>query len=473
MLDLPSYLADSENGRLKGLNLRVCAIVIALAAAAQIVSFGYLVARTEIQSPISDGFAYIDDYLQFRAGKVSLLEYLWQAHGEHHLVWIRLLTWVDVAIFHVRAIPFSIAATAAISATAILIWNELRRAEPKLGAATGLGLLGPMVILSAANATDCSVPINTTYTFTVFFAVLSLVLFGCAERPQAKVAIFRICGIMAALASSLGTAAGLLMWPILLWWAVRRRFTWPWIAVVASLGGGYCVFYLRGLQFLGLGPLYEGGIRSFLSVPHLEKLADYFLVFLGLPFTRDPRLEVLGRLVGAMLLFAGAAAALVASFSWRLNTRLDRIGVGMILFAIGAAILATVGRADMSEKVEIPVRYAIFSTMLQAALLCIILPRSVRFASWTGELVSGLGLALSMGLLIVQIFIARAALTIADSISREADCFAEGALRGAASPVVTRWPEDADRVLAELRRLKLLAPRTNTCASPITFPTAK
>ena len=41
-----------------------------------------------------------------------------------------------------------------------------------------LSLLAPMLILSTANVTDCSVPINTTYTFTVFFAVLALVLFA-------------------------------------------------------------------------------------------------------------------------------------------------------------------------------------------------------------------------------------------------------------------------------------------------------
>src|SRR6202011_1678286 len=109
-----------------------------------------------------------------------------------------------------RATPFTITATVTIAATALLIWNELRRAEPKLGAATNLVLLAPMIVLGAANAIDCSLPINTTYTFTVFFAVLSLVLFICGEGRKDKSPVWRICGIVAAFASSFGTAAGLL-----------------------------------------------------------------------------------------------------------------------------------------------------------------------------------------------------------------------------------------------------------------------
>jgi hypothetical protein len=79
----PSRPAD---GGMKTSTLRIFTAAIALAATVQFLLFGYFVVGTEIRSPISDSFAYIDDYLQFRAGKVSLLEYLWQSHGEHHLV---------------------------------------------------------------------------------------------------------------------------------------------------------------------------------------------------------------------------------------------------------------------------------------------------------------------------------------------------------------------------------------------------
>ena len=43
-------------------------------------------------------FAYIDAYLGFRAGDMSLFGYLWRPHGEHTPGLIRVLTWVDVAL---------------------------------------------------------------------------------------------------------------------------------------------------------------------------------------------------------------------------------------------------------------------------------------------------------------------------------------------------------------------------------------
>ena len=323
-----------------------------------------------------------------------------------------------------------------------------------------------MIVLSAANATDCSLPINTTYTFTVFFALLSLVLFIGTEKPDIKPGGWRICGIVAALASSFGTVAGLLMWPILLWVAGRERLGWAWKGTLAGLGVAYCLLYLQGLRYLELGPINSAGVVQFFSVPHLQKLTDYFFVFLGLPFTRDPRLETFGRFFGIILFMAGTSAAIIATFSNHLNTRLGRIAVGIILFAIGAAVLATVGRGDMIEEVKVPVRYTMFSTMLQAGLLCIILPWTARIAEARTEwLIRAICLSFAIVLLILQVFIGRAAIAIADTISHDADCFAEGTQYGPVSQVVTRWPDDANRVLADLRQRGLWAPRTNNCTA--------
>jgi hypothetical protein len=158
---------------------------IILIAAAHFILFKYFLFRTAITSPISDMFTYIADYLRFRAGQVGLLDYLWQPHGEHRLLWIRLLTWADVELLHTRGIAFRGCDGKPILATAILVWHVVQRAEPRLAAP--LTLLAPMLVLTSANAVDCSVPINTTYPITVFFAVLSLVLFtgaGEFERPK-------------------------------------------------------------------------------------------------------------------------------------------------------------------------------------------------------------------------------------------------------------------------------------------------
>jgi hypothetical protein len=447
---------------------QVFPLLLALLAAAQVALFAYLLARTAIASPISDMFAYIDVYLRFRAGEMSLFDYLWRAHGEHHLLWIRLLTWADVALFHTRGLPFMAAASTAIGATALLLVQQMRRAEPRLGRATQLGLLVPMLILSAANVTDCSVPINTTYPLTVFFVVASLVLFaGAADYPAGSL-YRRIGALVAAFAASLATAAGLLAWPILLWIAWRERLNGLWMAALAVIGIAYGLFYAQGLTFLGLAPAVAPGSASLFAPAHLLQLVYYFFAFLGLPLTREPSLGVLGPAFGVLMFLGGLAAVLAATCTKMLNTRLDRIAVGLILFAFGAAALAAVGRSDLAEGLKVPVRYALFATALQVGLISIVLPRAARSAA-TPRARTGLalaGLAIAALLVALQVLIGRAAVTIATRIARDADCFAAGAHNGPINPIVTRYQQDAEQVLAALRAQHLLAPRPRDCARP-------
>jgi hypothetical protein len=107
---------------------RISAAALVLIAAIHFALFGYFLFRTAITSPISDMFTYIADYLQLRSGQIGLANYLWRPHGEHRLVWVRLLTWVDVELLHTRGIAFMAAASASICATALLVWHQVRRA---------------------------------------------------------------------------------------------------------------------------------------------------------------------------------------------------------------------------------------------------------------------------------------------------------------------------------------------------------
>jgi hypothetical protein len=359
------------------------------------------------------------------------------------------------------------AATAAVTATAALIWNELRWAEPRLGVATSLGLLAPMLILSAANVTDCSVPINTTYPLTVFLVILSLVLFA-GRKPDSYAPYRRAAAISAAFGASLATAAGLLAWPILLWVAWRERLGTAWLAAFASLGILYILLYAQNLNFLGLAPAMEKDAAAFFSAAHLGKLSNYFFAFLGLPLTRAPELALIGRVGGAALFLAGLSALLVATFSRGLSTPLDRIAIGMILLSFGSAALAAVGRGDLLDDVKVPVRYTMFATALQVGLLCLLLPRALRcFPGPHGRLLlRSAGLALAVLLLIQQILVGRSAMQIAGALAQEADCFAQGAHVDTVSQAVSRAPQGAQQVFGTLREQGLLAPRAGNCPGP-------
>jgi len=327
---------------------------------------------------------------------------------------------------------------------------------------TSLTLLAPMLVLSAANVTDCSVPINTTYPLTVFFVVLAIVLFPNEGQATAHSQPRAAAAALAVVAASFGTAAGLLAWPILAWlaWQERRK---AWLAVWAGAGLCYILFYAHDINPIGLAPAMEKDLAAFTSAAHLRKVADYFFTFLGLPLTREPRFEPIGRALGVALFLSATGGVLIASLTHRLNTRLDRIAVGMILLGLGAAALASVGRSDMIEDVTVPVRYALFTTALQVGLLCIVLP---RLAVRGRTLACSAGLVFAVALLVQQVFVGRAAARIASGIAEEADCFTEGKHRLPISRVVTSAPDDAERVLAALRRQGLLAPRARDCAAP-------
>ena len=268
--------------------------------------------------------------------------------------------------------------------------------------------------------------------------------------------------ILAAFCASFGTAAGLLVWPILLWIGWRERLNRRWLATLAGLGVIYTLFYARGLYFLGLVPALDKDAASFVSAAHLGRYLYYFFEFLGLPLTREPALGLTGPIVGVALFLAGQFAVLIATFSNRLSARLDRIAVGMILLAFGSAALAAVGRSDLIDGLKVPVRYTIFASALHVGLLCILLPRAVRqFDSNRGRILLCLtGFLLALILVVVQTFIGRSAAQIAAVIARDADCYAQGTQTAPVSTVVTRYPEDARRVLTALRQEGLLQPRS-------------
>ena len=99
---------------------------IAVAAGLQVLLFGWFLARTTIHLPFLDMLDWIDAYLAFRTGSDGP-GYLWAFHNEHHLVWIRLLTALDVAEFHADGTALIAAATAALVLAATLVVLELRR----------------------------------------------------------------------------------------------------------------------------------------------------------------------------------------------------------------------------------------------------------------------------------------------------------------------------------------------------------
>jgi hypothetical protein len=419
---------------------------LGLAAILQVALFFWFLPRTMILRPFADMFAWIGFYLAFlRSG--ALWTYLWAPHNEHHLVLIRLLTAVDVAWFHAGGLPFVVAATAAQLACALLVLGELRREPALRGPLRPLSWLGPMLLLTTAAVVDCSIPINAVYPLALVFVILSLVLFdGEAERSPATPA--RRCGaVAAAAAAALGNAIGLVAWPVLLWSAWRGRAGWRWLAAIAAIALLYGGFYLHDL------PAHPPPPGAW-APAHLRKLAEYLVAYLGLPIARSPTFAQAGRVIGALLLLAGLAAALWWGLLRRAGTRLDRIAIGLILLTLGTAALAAVGRVDLEQEVAVPLRYSVLVAPLHVGLLALALP---RIAGWATDarlrsVALGAGLLLAVLLIAQQILLGRAEAAGSRIIAATIERYYAGIREPGMVPLV--YPDLAvpDAVLTELRR---------------------
>jgi len=227
-----------------------------------------------------------------------------------------------------------------------------------------------MLVLSTSNAVDLSVPANTPYVHTLLFAVLTILL---AERPGEGLRTVdgrRIAALACACGAAFSNAVGFVLWPALAFLAWRGgKPERSWLVTILATGGAFATLYVWG-------QVSNGGERA-LSIASLVKSADYFLAYLGLPWSRAYGLG--GRMVGATL-FGLALIALLRKGGAG-STRAERVALGLILFSLGTAVLAALGRRDIAEAVVVPGRYNLLVAPLKIGLVMLALPSLERM--WT------------------------------------------------------------------------------------------
>ena len=333
--------------------------------------FAHYFMRTMIRRPFWDMYKYVMDYLEY-PGSGSFLRYVWSPYSstEHHQVWMRLLTAFDIEAFHGSAYPFLVVATASVAAVPALIAREVWRTDMSCDFKLTAVLVFVLLVMTTANVVDCSNPIEGIYPQTLFFVVLSIVLFADAGKGGA---LGRLAGILAGMAAGFACAVGLAIWPILLWMAWRDGLGWKWIVGVALVGAAYVVGYVSGMPASHSTTAFFGEMQ-FLVPSILLRVADYLLTFLGLPWTRAPALYVPGRIIGAAWLILGVAAILGRGFMKAPSSRLDRIALAMIAFSLITAVAASIARTDEMQDGILPVRYSVFVAPIHLGLLCLALP---------------------------------------------------------------------------------------------------
>ena len=352
------------------------AFVIALAsiATANSVLFLYFVEKASIRVPVYD----LLDWLQFYDDRMQTNDwfgYLWSPHNEHRLVLSRILLAIDVRWFDSGGTAFAIFGLVLLMAMAASLSWEILKSDLSRSWKAAVIPFAILLLMPADTVVMIGMPALGIYLHTSAFAVFSLVLLdGVAE--QGRFSDYRRgAAIIAGCLTSFGVSGGLLIWLVLMWLAWRGNLGWRWIAGVACVGSLFIAVYLWGLPLSTMPTSFNVG--------HLVEMFDYAIRFLGLPWSHMHQLVWPARLLGFGMLCLGAGLLIHGSFAAGSLTRLQRIGLALILFVFLLAAAAALARVDVAKDREMPVRYGMFVVLAHVGILLYALPFLQRV--WHGR----------------------------------------------------------------------------------------
>ncbi len=334
----------------------------ALIAAFHVIAFFAFAPGAQVLLPYSDMFDLLDVYFHAEATG-DWLGYLLQPHSYHRIPVLRSLIALDVGVFKGTGIPFLVSAIVCVGWTAVLLARQAL-ATPVRALRIPAAALTLAILLSTDNVVHVSVPANTPYPQALFFAVLAIALAEPAYGATRRALTWRRAGALAAAGVAvLSLAAGAVVWPVLAFMAWRKGAPdRAWLLLLLAAGGAFFAAYVHGLTL-------ENSAGT-LTAESLIKGADYFFNFLGLPWARATPEG--GRIIGAAM-FGLSLLAIVRNGGPEAS-RHERIAVAMVLFSLGVAVLAAVGRQNITEAVLVPGRYNLLLTPMKVGLILLALP---------------------------------------------------------------------------------------------------
>jgi len=318
----------------------------------------YVLWRSAVLTPYSD---QIDWVLRWRAlaEHGDWAQYLLAPVNFHRIPLTFGLLALDMQALGGTNLPLILSAALALAGMAWLLAREAAKAAPP-PLALPAAALAAMLALMAGNVLDAATPICANYTHGAVFAVLAIILAEGGERRG--VTPRRIVALLAAVTAGLGDAAALAVWPVLAFNAARRRDL-AWLLALLAAGGAFVGWYAAG-QEADAGASAADALADPLAALRLA------LNYLMLPWTRlSLGFAWIGGLVVATL---GVAAAVHGSS--RFATRAERVAGGLILFTLGTAAMAALGRSGTPDPLNVPLRYGVLVTPLHVGFLMFALP---------------------------------------------------------------------------------------------------
>ncbi|RAK61458.1 hypothetical protein DJ021_17430 [Phenylobacterium hankyongense] len=424
-------------------------VVTLLALGGYLLLSACLLWRSIVLRPYSDMLDWIVHYDQFRANG-DLAGYLLAPHNFHRLPWTFAALALDMGVLGGTNLPLIALGTAGLGLAAALLAREAARAAPP-GLALGAGTVAAMLALMAGNILDAATPINITYVQCVGLSVLAIVLAQPASEGT-RGPWLGLAALACAMASAFGNAAGLALWPALAFVAWRQGDR-RWLAAVTIVGAAFVALYAWG-QSPG------GAVGGATHDPAAAGLL--FLNYLALPWTRAvPSLGWLGGLVVlalclAALLLKGRADA----------PRAERVACALILFSLGTAAMAALGRVADGGASNVPLRYAVFLAPAHVGLLMLALPYADRLARTKPAGTGGVLAAIAVLLLGQQAAMGLAAVRTSDVTRRLVTDFQSGLRAPQMRQAIHPDLDHAAAVYASLRHRALYQRELNLGSPP-------
>lgn len=335
---------------LRRLTLTILALYLALAA--------YVLWRASVLTPFSDEIDWVQRWSDFQAHG-DWAQYLLTPVNFHRIPLTFGLLAFDLQTLGGTNLPLIVSGALAVGGMAWLLAREAGKAAPP-PLALPAAALAAMLALMAGNVLDAATPICVNYTHGAVFAVLAMVL---AEGGEGRgLTLRRIAALAAAMVAGLGDAAALAVWPVFAFSAVRRR-DWQWLTAVVAAGAAFLLPYASG---------QGGDTRTSAAAALADPLGAIRLAlnYLMLPWTR---LSLGFAWVGGLLV-ATLGLAAVAHGSSRYASRAERVAASFILFTLGTAAMAALGRSGMPDPLNVPLRYGVLVAPLHVGFLIFALP---------------------------------------------------------------------------------------------------
>ena len=352
---LPQRPDESWTGR-SWLGLALCVGALLIAAGALLAAS----AHAYIAAPYSDVHAWIARVFALE-GSHDWLGYLWEPHTAQRIPVARLVTALDVEMVRARAPSFLIACVLAWALGLAGLFGLIARAPYAVSTRLALAAAAGALALNIGLAEDFALPVFSVYLFVAGPAIGALALAARTGPAGWRAPAFWAAMALAWLAAC-GNAAGLAVWPALLAVLAVRRADRPTL-ILALAFAVLCIVAIEGGLDVPSTSLGKGGD----GVAHVGKILLYFLVFGALPWSRAVHPLAVQAALG-LLVWAVAAFALREALRDR-RASTASAAVGLILFGLITAAMASVGRVDELPTVIVPTRYTPFATVLQVGVL--------------------------------------------------------------------------------------------------------